>query len=171
MELVLFAFIAALTAAAALGAIAFKSPLYCAFCLLVLGVCAALLFVQLEAAFLAVAQVFVAAGGVLVLLLLAISTMDLRQGAHAERVRVGARVTALLLGLALLAQLALRLLYSPAATAGGAGEFAGGSAAAVGRVLASRFALPLEIGALLLLAAIVGLLVLAGRQCAQLEEE
>lgn len=169
MELVLFFLIAVLTAAAAIGAVAFRNPLYCAISLLTLGACSALLLVHLQAPFLGVAQMLVSTGVVLVLLLSAISVMNLRTGKYAEPLRRGTRSAALVLGVVLLAHLAWRLVFYPVGI--GAEQEITGSTVALGQIVFTRFALPLEITALVLLAAVVALLVLAGQERVQVEGE
>ncbi len=167
MELALFFFLAVLTVGAAIGAIAFKNPLYCALSLLSLGACSALFFVHLRAPFLGVVQMLVFAGVVLVLILAAISTMNLRPDKYAEPLSRGTRTAALVVGLGALAHLVSRLAHHPVALVGE--QEIMGSAAAVGQLLFSRFALALEVVALVLLAGVVGLLVLAGRERAEIE--
>jgi NADH-quinone oxidoreductase subunit J len=120
------------------------------------------IFGLLDAPFAAVAQVLVYAGAIMVLFLFAIMMFNLRQ----PEPRAGKRARAVLgitLAFVLLAEL---VLAARRAIAGGGGEAGptGADIAHLGRLLFSDYLYAFEITSLLILAALVGALALAGRR-------
>ncbi|MEO8520350.1 MAG: NADH-quinone oxidoreductase subunit J [Acidobacteriota bacterium] len=128
--------------------------------------CLAMVYVVLAAEFLAVIQVLVYAGGIVVLYLFVVMLVTLRrlpQGAPDRRrqARLGLAVAA-----ALLAEIAAILVYSAGhpATAAGAAAAAGparGNTEIVGMLLYSDYLVPFELASMLLLVAMVGAILLA----------
>jgi len=118
------------------------------------------LFGLLDAPFAAVVQVLVYAGAIMVLFLFAIMMFNLRQPAPRERLTARIALTCAL-GLALLAELALAL--SRALARGGAAS-PSGDLADLGRLLFTDHLYAFEITSLLILAALVGALALAGQK-------
>lgn len=118
------------------------------------------LFGLLDAPFAAVVQVLVYAGAIMVLFLFAIMMFNLRQPAPRERLTARIVLTCAL-GLALLAELALAL--SRALARGGAAS-PSGDLADLGRLLFTDHLYAFEITSLLILAALVGALALAGKK-------
>lgn len=120
------------------------------------------IFGLLEAPFAAAVQVLVYAGAIMVLFLFAIMMFDLREAGPREKRRLKA-VLAGGLGLVLLAELVLagrRALSGGHAAAGAAGR----DLAHLGRLLFTDYLYAFEITSLLILAALVGALALAGRK-------
>ena len=120
------------------------------------------LFGLLDAPFAAAVQVLVYAGAIMVLFLFALMMFNLRQPAPPEKRRLR---TALVVGLALvlLAELVLsivRLLGTGGAPEAGAGR----DLAGLGRLLFTDHLYAVEITSLLILAALVGALALAGHE-------
>jgi NADH-quinone oxidoreductase subunit J len=119
------------------------------------------LFGLLDAPFAAAVQVLVYAGAIMVLFLFAIMMFHLREAAPPER--PGLRVAlAAVLGVVLLAELALAASKAISGTGGGAG--ASGDIAVLGRLLFTDHLYAFEITSVLILAALVGALALAGRK-------
>jgi len=118
------------------------------------------LFGLLDAPFAAVVQVLVYAGAIMVLFLFAIMMFNLKQPAPRERTTVKIVLTAVL-GLVLLAESGLAL--SRALAKGGAGV-PSGDLTDLGRLLFTDFLYAFEITSLLILAALVGALALAGKK-------
>jgi NADH-quinone oxidoreductase subunit J len=119
------------------------------------------LFGLLDAPFAAVVQVLVYAGAIMVLFLFAIMMFNLGRPAPPERRRVRTVLTAAL-GTVLLAELALagrRVVHA----AGGADLAPGRDIARLGRMLFTDHLYAFEITSLLILAALVGALALAGK--------
>ena len=119
------------------------------------------LFGLLDAPFAAVVQILVYAGAIMVLFLFAIMMFDLRQGPPPERRTLRSALIAVL-GLVLLAELALAV--SRALESGGGKPGVSSDLAALGRLLFTDHLYAFEITSLLILAALVGALALAGRK-------
>jgi NADH-quinone oxidoreductase subunit J len=156
-----FFVVALIATASALGLILRKNAIHGALFLVVnLGSIAAL-YLMLGAEFLAAAQVIVYAGAIMVLFVFAIMVLipgkeetgpDPRRGARLLAVPVGA-----LMLLLLLVVIAGRWSVPPGPAT------PSGSVAAVGRLLFTSYLFPFELTSVLLLAAMVGVLLLARR--------
>lgn len=164
MDLIVFYFFAGLAIIAAVGVVAVRSAVYSALCLAVVFVSLAALYVLLSAPFIAVAQVMIYAGAILILFVFVIMLLSpgVDQGAGALKRQ---RPLALVFGLALVIELVTVLAVAGLPSVRGAftpEKIAQiGSVQAVGAVLFTDFLLPFEITSLLLLVAIVGVIVLA----------
>ena len=119
------------------------------------------LFGLLDAPFAAVAQVLVYAGAIMVLFLFAIMMFDLRKEAPPERAKLRVSLAAIL-GVVLLGELALAA--TKALARGGSGPGAPGDIAGLGRLLFTDHLYAFEITSVLILAALVGALALAGQK-------
>src|SRR5579884_3983151 len=154
----------ALAVGAALLCITRRNPVASALWLVVTLFAVAALFVMLDAQFVAVLQILVYAGAIMVLFLFVIMLLNLgRGGPNDLKGPVGLAVAA---GLGAVLFLELREL---ARLPGGAGAVARAAAeqgmvAAVARPLFQTYLVPFEITSLLLLAALVGAVVLAKRR-------
>jgi NADH-quinone oxidoreductase subunit J len=120
------------------------------------------LFGLLDAPFAAAVQVLVYAGAIMVLFLFAIMMFNLRGELPAGVKKVRLALTAGL-GTFLLAELILAGRKLSLVSTGGA-PTAGGDTAGLGRLLFSDYLYAFEITSLLILAALVGALALAGRK-------
>jgi NADH-quinone oxidoreductase subunit J len=166
--LVVFWGFGALAVLSALACITRRSPVASALWLVVTLFSLAALFVVLDAQFIAVLQVLVYAGAIMVLFLFVIMLLNLgRAGPTDLKGPLGLGVGVLLAGLLLVQLLALRRAGAgggpalgglPAATPGQ------GMIASVARPLFTAYLVPFEITSMLLLAAIVGAVVLAKRK-------
>lgn len=166
-----FYYMAAASVASALLAVTRRNPVHSMLWVLSLFLHVAGIFVLLNAEFLAAVQVIVYAGAILIFYLFLVMLLDL-PGEEA-RPRFGRHWP--LAALVALAFAALALLSRVKPDAEQAGVAPGversaadggfqGSVAEIGRVLFGPFALPFEIASLVLLAAILGAVVLAGRR-------
>jgi NADH-quinone oxidoreductase subunit J len=168
--LIIFWAFAGLAMASALCCITRVNPLASALWLIVTLFALAALFVLLEAQFIAVLQVFVYAGAIMVLFLFVIMLLNLgHQGRSDMKGSVGLAV-GVLLAAALLFQLGgLRrtapstLIQLPPGAMSRAAA-AQGIVPSVARPLFDAYLVPFEITSILLLAAIVGAVVLAKRK-------
>ncbi len=143
------------------GVIASRNPVNSAMFLVVLFFFMAGLFVLLEAFFLAVIQVLVYAGAVMVLFLFVIMLLDIKAS---ERRKF--RVLAVLGGFGVAGTFAWELwiiLDKPVQPLATAGEFHGGLKDVVGPLFAN-YMLPFEVTALLLLVAMVGVVLLSKKE-------
>jgi len=119
------------------------------------------IFGLLDAPFAAVVQVLVYAGAIMVLFLFAIMMFNLRQGAPPERRSVRIVLTA---GLGAVLLVELLVAGRRAVLGAGPGPAPSGDPAGLGRLLFSEYLYAFEITSLLILAALVGALALAGKK-------
>jgi NADH-quinone oxidoreductase subunit J len=160
MEAVLFYLFAGLTLGFTLMVVLLRDPIISAFSLIASFFSVSALFVLLHAPFLAVIQVLVYTGAILVLFLYVLMLLDLRKE------RTGGGMTDWLTRVAGLgsAGVVLAFLVPSLELTGDAGAPVGdafGSLASVGRVLLGPYALVFEAVSLVLLAGMIGVIVLA----------
>ena len=159
----LFLGFGALLVATAVMVVVHRNPVTSAL-FLVLSFCSlAGIYLMLQAEFLGMVQIIVYAGAIMVLFLFVIMYLNLQHdvetGAQiAVRRGIGWMVGALLL---LFGFLLANRGWAPGPVATQLPEQGGGNAAAIGRVLYSRFLFPFEVTSILLLVAMVGAIVLA----------
>ncbi|MEN6311213.1 MAG: NADH-quinone oxidoreductase subunit J [Acidobacteriota bacterium] len=120
-------------------------------------------FGLLDAPFAAVVQVIVYSGAIMVLFLFAVMTINLKKGQARERKRKIYAASAVLAAV-LLVELAVvaRKAFWPAAESLPAGAPA--EPVGIGHLLFTRYLYPFEITSILLIAALVGAMVLAGKK-------
>lgn len=164
-EILLFAALAILAVASALGMLLSKNAIYAALNLIINFGTVAVFYLILGAPFIALAQITVYAGAIMVLFLFVIMLLG------AERLRVGrtfswqeglAGAAAVLLILQALYVIFIRptdtsFVYSSAPTGYG-------GATAIGLELFNQYLLPFEITSLLLLVAMVGAIIISKRR-------
>lgn len=158
----LFYIVAAVAVVAALGVILQRTPVYSALSLIVVLGSLAVIYLLLGAPFIAVIQVIVYAGAIMVLFVLVIMLLNAGHEAPTNRSRL-----ARWLGLPLLAAFLVEILIFvwksfPAGAAAPAALDAGPSA--IGTLLFRNYVLPFEVTSLLILVAILGAVVLAKKQ-------
>jgi NADH-quinone oxidoreductase subunit J len=165
MQLTLFWIFSALMLLFALGAVLLRNPVSCAMSLVMTFVALAAVFVTLDAFFIAVVQVLVYAGAVMVLFLFIIMLLDLREE-KSRRVRLSAWVGGgLVVGgfVAALSQVVSSLpaldVPKPAIS-----DPAVSDVAAIGFALFKNFNLPFQIVGILLLVATVGVVLLSRKE-------
>jgi NADH-quinone oxidoreductase subunit J len=162
MEWVAFALIALIALGSALGLILKRNPIHGALFLVVnLGSVAAL-YLMLGAEFLAAAQVIVYAGAIMVLFVFAIMVLIPGKEETGPDPRRPLRWVALPAGALLLAQVLVILMGTRGPTP--VGSPAPGGVEAIGRLLFTDYLFPFELTSVLLLAAMVGVLLLARRR-------
>ena len=160
MEWVVFVLVAATAIGTALGLVIRPNPLHGALFLVANLFCVAVLYLMLRAEFLALAQVIVYAGAIMVLFLFAI--MLLVPGRAEAGPDPLARARRLALPLA--AAFGLAVVLVAGRTRGAALDAPPGGVGAIGRLLFTDYLFPFEVTSLLLLAALVGALTLAKRR-------
>lgn len=167
MEILFFLF-AIVAIAGAVGVVVVRNPFYCVLSLVVHLIALALLFLLLEAQFVAAAQIIVYAGAVMVLYVFVVAYVGGGdKPAPLWRVNAKQRALAIAFGAALFVELSVALLGTSlgALDSEGAGLGAGyGSPGQIGELLLVRFLLPFELASFLLLVAAVGAVALAGRR-------
>lgn len=157
MSNLFFLLIGAISLAAALGVVLSRQPVHSALFLLANFASLAVLYVLLDAQFLAAAQVIIYAGGIVILILFVVMLIGHGSEAQPAGQRRVARVTSVLLGLILLIGLAAQVLTRQPAAEGIA---SGGSPSDIGAHLFTHHLLPFELVAILLLVALIGALVM-----------
>ncbi len=159
-DLIVFIILAATAVAAALGMLLSRNAVYSALFLILNFVTIAVFYLILGGAFIAMAQVTVYAGAIMVLFLFVIMLLGAERLGGSENLP-WQRPLAILLGIALLVETAFvfytRTDLAPELLVPLA-DF--GSPAAIGELLFNRYLLPFEVTSILLLIAMIGALVL-----------
>ncbi len=146
-----------------------RNPIHAALWLIVAFFSLAVIYLTLNAQFIAVAQVIVYAGAIMMLIIFVIMLIQLDTEETLGRGRIsGAKVIGSFITVILFLEIAAALLSfqsGPAkATAPAAGVAPPGSVASVGTALYGKYLFPFEIASILLLVGIVGAVVLAKRR-------
>jgi len=162
MEWVLFALFSLAALGGGVGVVLSRNAVHSALFLLLNFASMAMLYLLLGAQFLAMAQILVYAGAIVVLFIFVVMLIgNERVDDVVARERTMLRIVALILALLFLGGGTYALVMGRQASPAGAPEY--GSIQAVGHLLYTRFLLPFELASVLLLAAMIGAIVLAGR--------
>lgn len=167
MEAIVFYLFAALAVFAALGVVIARSAVRSALSLALVFLSLAAMYILLNAPFLAVAQIMIYAGAVLILFLFVIMVLNPRLDIIGAR-STAQTVTAILFSIALLGLIVATLIGGQLAPV--TGKFTPdlikevGHVQVIGALLFSEFLLPFEIASIVLLIAIVGAMTLARRE-------
>jgi NADH-quinone oxidoreductase subunit J len=161
MATVTFFVVAALAVGSALGLVLKKNPIHGALLLVVNLACVAVMYLTLGAEFLAAVQVIVYAGAIMVLFVFAIMVLIPGKDETGPDPRRPTRLLARPVGALLFVQLVVILTgrRGPASP-----ETQAGGVESLGRLLFTDYLFPFELTSVLLLAAMVGVLVLARRR-------
>jgi len=163
-DLILFLGLAIIAIASALGMLFSKSSVYSAINLIINFSAIGVIYIMLEAPFIAMSQIAVYTGSIMVLFLFVIMLLGVEKTGPST-VLVWQRPAAYILGALLLAEAAYVIVYRsgvlplPSVTAAGFG-----SPEMVGDVLFSQYLLPFEITSILLLVSMIGAIVLTKRK-------
>ena len=176
MELVVFVVGALIVAGGAIGVVSYRNPVHCALSLVMTLFGVAVLFVQLDAHFLAVVQVIVYAGAIVILFLFVLMLLgvDRAEDLGIEPIK-GQRPMALLVGVALIAS-ALAVIVSLGDALTGASSTtkeigpSQDNAKELGELLFTRYAFAFEITGVLLTIAVVAAVVFARKVKGELQE-
>jgi NADH-quinone oxidoreductase subunit J len=168
METLLFWLLAAIALIASVSMIVQRNPVYSALFLIVTLLSIAGLFLLLRAQFLAVIQIIVYAGAIMVLFLFVIMLLDIRRMENTiSRVKLQ-KSLGLLLGVVFFLETVLVLrsgmVRDIAVTAAPPLVPDFGTAAGLGRALFSQYVFPLQLAAVLLFVALIGAVVLSKRR-------
>jgi NADH-quinone oxidoreductase subunit J len=168
METLLFWLLAVIALTAAVSMIMQRNPVYSALFLIMTLLSLAGLFLLLRAHFLAVIQIIVYAGAIMVLFLFVIMLLDIRRTEAApSRVKLQKSLGVLLGAIFLLETiLVLRsgVIRDTAAAAATPPTPDFGTAVALGRALFTNYFFPLQLAAVLLFVALIGAVVLSKRR-------
>ena len=165
MEIAYFGVLAVLAVLFALGVIVSRNTVHSALFMVAVLFCVAMLYLSLSAEFLALVQITVYAGAIMVLFLFVITMLTPTQEEAPNRI-LNRLPFALLLGLAFLVVVSLMISQGalPAQPAAVAQAGNSGNLVAIGDELFTRYLLPFELTSLLLLVAMVAALVLGKRR-------
>jgi NADH-quinone oxidoreductase subunit J len=168
MEWLVFAPLAAVALATAVSVIVLRNPIYCALSLVGTFFALSGLYLLLQAEFIAVVQVIIYAGAIMVLFLFVIMLLDV---GHEPPAWLRRDRPKLVFGIVLISLLLLELAVAIGSrvSQGIQGPYTSelvnaiGNTQLVGRLLFTDFLIPFEITSIILLVAIVGAMVLAKR--------
>jgi NADH-quinone oxidoreductase subunit J len=166
VDLILFIGIGLVAVISAVSMLASRNAIYSALFLVINFITIATLFLLLNAAFIAMVQVTVYAGAIMVLFLFVIMLLG------AERLQTTRRMpwqlpVAILLGVALIAEVVFALFRDAANVAEGFSENIAqgfGSPTSIGEILFDQYLVPFEITSILLLVAMIGAIVITRDQ-------
>jgi NADH-quinone oxidoreductase subunit J len=165
-----FRIVALLTGAGALATITRRNPVTAAICLVATLLCSAGLYLLLHATFLAVIQVLVYAGAIMVLFVLVIMSVDRPEHEELGLLRgTGTKVVGIAAMIWLLYRV-VHVLVSPEVRRPSAAPEVFGSVTSVGKQLFGDYLFPFEAISILLLVAIVGAVAVSRRR-ASVDEE
>jgi NADH-quinone oxidoreductase subunit J len=162
MEMVIFLILAVVAVVAGVGVIAQRSAVRSALFLLVNFCCLAGLYILLNAQFVAMVQLIVYAGAIVVLFLFVVMLLGMEHAEESPDLRRYQWIAGGVLGVLLLTGI-LWALFS-ATTGGFPALVPGDNVRQIGAALLSDFVIPFELVAVVLLVAIIGALVLAKKR-------
>jgi NADH-quinone oxidoreductase subunit J len=157
-SILFFIVIGAVCVASAIGVVASRVPIHSALYLLVNFVSLAVLYVTLEAQFLAAAQVIIYAGGIVILILFVIMLIGSEKIETRAPHRTWTPYAGILLGVTLLSSMIFS--FTETGTAATTTTINGGAPETLGIALFTQYILPLEMTAVLLLVGLIGALLL-----------
>jgi NADH-quinone oxidoreductase subunit J len=164
IQIVIFIILGVVAVGTAVGMLLSRNAVYAALFLVLNFATIAILYLILGAPFIALAQITVYAGAIMVLFLFVIMLLGVEKLPFKERLR-GQRLIAILLGVVFLGETVLYLVYH-----GQAGQLPAPasiqfvSPADLGHVLFNEYMLPFEVTSVILLVALVGAIVLTHRE-------
>ena len=164
MTVALFYFIAFLTIISALFVVLNRNPVYSAVMLVFCFFSLAALYVLLEAYFVAVLEVIVYAGAIMVLFLFVIMLINVGKEIAATSIIVKAKVLPFVLVVLFSLNIILLILWRNEGLHQSNTISSVGSITAIGQALFTKYLLPFEIASLLLLVALIGTVYLAKKR-------
>ncbi len=163
-DLVLFFGLAGIAIASALGMLLSRNAIYSAINLIINFVTVAVFYLLLGAPFIALAQITVYAGAIMVLFLFVIMLLGAER-LRASRTLAWQQPLAILLSIILVLETAYILILRPGSLSPPTTVSAGfGAPQAIGQTLFESYLLPFEIISVLLLVAMIGAIVLTRRE-------
>ena len=166
MESIFFIVVAAVAVLSSILVVTCKNPINSALSLVMTFFCLATFYVMLDAPFMAVTQVIVYAGAIMVLIIFVIMLLNVK--AESGKRGTHAVLSGTVLGLFVLFQSCWFLMKGSLTGKTGAMDKAmvvsQGHVELIGKALFTDFLLPFEITSLLLLAAIIGAVILAKKK-------
>ena len=167
LELIVFLILAAAAIVSAVLMITRKNPVTSALYLVFNFFIIAVLYLFLRAQFIAVIQITVYAGAIMVLFLFVIMLLNLGEDKLLKWKLNSTKTIASLLGLVLLAEIAYYVMNFTSTSGISPQSESMGTVESIGKVLYASYLFPFEITSILLLAALVGAIFLAKRKLEQ----
>ncbi len=167
MEIVVFSIMAIVATVCAILVISHRNPVASALFLIATMVSLAILFLALNAPFLAAIQIIVYAGAIMVLFLFVIMLLNLRRDEFGPERRRGQKFFGILFGFLFLILIATAVdvgLSGLARHEAEAESLAPAGVESLAEVLFTKYLFPFELASILLLVAIVGAIVMAKRK-------
>lgn len=168
MEAILFYGLAAIMVVSSLMVILRKNPVHSALFLVLTFLCLAVLYLLLNAQFIAAIQVIVYAGAIMVLFIFVIMLLNLEsevasKSGHGLQ-KFWAMVISIVLAISFVSIMTVKVFTGEKGIFTPETVNAAGNSEVIGRLLFTEFLLPFEITSVLLLAAIIGAIVLAKKK-------
>lgn len=160
LQSILFWIFSILGIAGGVGLILHRNPVYSALSLILNFFCIAGLYLTLQAEFLAIIQILVYAGAIMVLFLFVIMLLNLSDEPKQARFSLS-QVTATILSLVFLVQMLISFLGYPSIENFSQAEFAFNSTESIGMLLMTKYLFPFEMISVVLIAALIGAVVIA----------
>jgi len=160
-SLLFFILIGAVSLVTAVGVVTSRQPVHSALFLLAHFVTLSILYITLDAQFLAAVQIIIYAGGIVILILFVIMLIGSHEIHDSEGTRVFASITGIALGIVLLISMFVSASRAFIGVAPDPAALEGGAPYNVGMSLFTEYILPIEMVAVLLLVALIGALLLA----------
>ena len=160
----LFYLTATIAVASAIFVVLNRNAIYSAILLVLCFFALAVLYLLLEAYFLAVLEVFIYAGAIMVLFLFAIMLLNLGREEALPKFMHLQRGLSLLMGGFFLGGIILIMVHEPGVLHQPGDTFLAGGIHVLGEALFSKYLLPFEVASLLLLVALIGTVYLAKRK-------
>jgi NADH-quinone oxidoreductase subunit J len=169
LEALVFYTLAALIVGFGVLVITAKNPVHCVLFLVANFLCVAMVYVLLAAEFLAIIQILVYAGGIVVLYLFVVMLVNLQRPPDAAPGRRGQSGAGFVLAAVMLAEICAIVVFSAARPADAAvnalpAPASIGNTQAVGLLLYTDYLVPFEVASMLLLVAMVGAIILARKE-------
>lgn len=168
MEAYLFYIMAAVSVTAAVYLVFEKNPVFSALYLIQTMVCIAVLYILLEAQFIAAVQIIVYAGAIMVLFLFVIMLLNLNIKEETKNALPFQKIPAIFMGIVLFT--AICVVIKSKLLQGKQGEYTTayvnsiGNTKLIGNLLFTDYLLPFEITSILLFVAAIGAIMLAKRK-------
>lgn len=163
-ETLFFFVFAILAVASAVAVVSFKNPVHSVMSLMVCFLQMAALFVLLRSPFLAVVQVFVYVGAILVLFLFVIMMLDIRK-VSMERIISGGQFWVIVLLAVLIFEMILIITKSKLISLPIVSEVRlSGSVKEIGEALFTKYIFPFEVVSVILLVALLGAIVMGKKE-------
>ena len=160
----LFYFVACLTIISALFVVLNRNPVYSAVMLVLCFFSIAILYLLLEAYFVAVLEIIIYAGAIMVLFLFVIMLLDLGREAALPKLKILDKALALFLVVIIFLGILTLTMWDGGDLHQTLNPSSVGDITAVGKALFTDFLLPFEVASLLLLVALIGTVYLAKKR-------